>query len=123
MAKIVVKHSDKCMTIHATGTITYDEILTTLEQNGSQILRDLIWDCSAVDNIQITSDEIMGLPKIARKYMVNRAAGGKTALVSSVPHVFGIFNQYAVYAEISKQKYSVMTFRTLAEASRWIEAE
>lgn len=122
MAEITFEHSDKYAIIRATGTLTYDEIAATAKQYGSQITRDLVWDCSATDAIRIDSKQIQSFPEIVREYMVNREPGGKTALVGFKDHIFGVFNMYSSYADISKLPYFVCAFRTLEEANKWIRS-
>lgn len=122
MKDIKIEYSDNCLIFRAIGTITFSGILETTKKYGPQITRNLIWDCSATDSIEINVNQIRSYFNQITPCFVNREHGGKTALVGYDNCIFGIFNMFSTYAAINNFPYSVMAFRTLDEANNWLQA-
>ncbi|HXE95248.1 MAG TPA: hypothetical protein VN642_02495 [Dongiaceae bacterium] len=122
MADITVERLDDIMVFRATGTMSYDELLETIETCYPLVTRHMLWDFRDCDLTGITSNQFMMLPAIASSFMVNRK-GGKSAYVSSDTVNYGLLSAYVVIAVVQGTTYSYNVFTTFEAALEWLQTQ
>jgi len=110
------------MVFRATGTMSYDELLETIETCYPLVTRHMLWDFRDCDLTGITSNQFMMLPAIASSFMVNRK-GGKSAYVSSDTVNYGLLSAYVVIAVVQGTTYSYNVFTTFEAALEWLQTQ
>jgi len=121
LADISVEQLGEIMFFRAIGTLSYDELVETIETCYPLVTRHILWDFRDCDLTGITSNQFMMLPAIATSFMVNRN-GGKSAYVGMDTISYGLLSTYVVIAEIQGIRYSYNIFRTLEAAIEWLES-
>ena len=121
MADISVEQFDDVMIFRAVGTMSFDEMVETIETCYPLVTRHLLWDFRDCDLTGITSNQFMMLPAIARSYMVNRE-GGRSAYVGSDTISYGLLSMYIVIAEIQGMTFRYNVFRTVESALEWLHS-
>jgi hypothetical protein len=121
LADISVEQRDDIMVFRATGTMSYDELVETIETCYPLVTWHLLWDFRDCDLTGITSNQFRMLPAIAMSYMINRK-GGKSAYVGSDTINYGLLSMYVVIAEVQGMKYSYNVFRTFEAALEWLRS-
>ena len=121
MADISVEQLGEIMFFRAIGTLSYDELVETIETCYPLVTRHILWDLRDCDLTGITSNQFMMLPGIATSFMVNRN-GGKSAYVGTDTISYGLLSTYVVIAEIQGIRYSYNVFRTLEAAMEWLQS-
>jgi len=121
LADISVEQLGEIMFFRAIGTLSYDELVETIETCYPLVTRHILWDFRDCDLTGITSNQFMMLPAIATSFMVNRN-GGKSAYVGMDTISYGLLSTYVVIAEIQGIRYSYNVFRTLEAAIEWLQS-
>ena len=121
MADISVEQLDDITVFRATGTMSFDELVETIETCYPLVTRHILWDFRDCDLTGITSNQFTMLPVIASSFMVNRK-DGKSAYVSTDTISYGLLTTYVVIAEVQGVKYSYNVFRTLEAAMKWLQS-
>jgi hypothetical protein len=122
LADIIVERLDDIMVFRATGTMSYDELLETIETCYPLVTRHILWDFRDCDLTGITSNQFVMLPEIARSFMINRK-GGKSAYVSSDTVNYGLLSAYVVIAVAQGITYSYNVFGTFEAALEWLQTQ
>jgi hypothetical protein len=120
LADISVEQLDDVMVFRAVGTMSYGEVVETIETCYPLVTRHILWDLRDCDLTGITSNQFMMLPAIARSFMANRE-GGKSAYVGSDTINYGLLSMYVVTAELQGITYSYNVFRTVEAALEWLQ--
>ena len=121
MADISVEQLDEIMFFRAIGTLSYDELVETIETCYPLVTRHILWDFRDCDLTGITSNQFMMLPSIAKSSMVNRE-DGKSAYVGTDTISYGLLSMYVVTAKVQGITYSYNVFRTLEAAMEWLQS-
>jgi hypothetical protein len=121
LADISVEQVDEIMIFRAIGTLSYDELVETIETCYPLVTRHILWDLRDCNLTGITSNQFMMLPAIANSFMVNRK-DGKSAYVGTDTINYGLLSSYVVMAEVQGIKYSYNVFRTLESAIEWLQS-
>lgn len=121
MADISVEQLDEVMVFRAVGTLSYDELVETIETCYPLVTRHILWDFRDCDLTGITSNQFMMLPAIARSSMSNRK-DGKSAYVGTDTVSYGLLSMYVVIAEVQGITYTYNVFRTLEAAMEWLHS-
>ena len=121
MADISVEQLDEVMVFRAVGTLSFDELVETIETCYPLVTRHILWDFRDCDLTGITSNQFMMLPAIARSSMSNRK-DGKSAYVGTDTVSYGLLSMYVVIAEVQGITYTYNVFRTLEAALEWLRS-
>src|SRR5689334_14828636 len=105
LADISVERLEDIMVFRAIGTLSYDELVETIETCYPLVTRHILWDLRDCDLTGITSNQFMMLPAIARSFMANRK-NGKSAYVGTDTISYGLLSMYVLIAEIQGVTYS-----------------
>jgi len=119
LADISVEQYNDIMVFRAIGTMSYDELVDTIETCYPLVTRHILWDLRDCDLTGITSNQFMLLPALARSFLVNRK-DGKSAYVGSDSINYGLLSMYVLIAEIQGITYSYNVFRTFEAALEWL---
>jgi len=109
------------MVFRAVGTLSFDELVETIETCYPLVTRHILWDFRDCDLTGITSNQFMMLPAIARSSMSNRK-DGKSAYVGTDTVSYGLLSMYVVIAEVQGITYTYNVFRTLEAALEWLRS-
>ena len=117
--------SKKLTTFIATGKISSDEIIETIESFYKKQPRNhVLWDFRYADvDALIFSDE---LEKIATRFFKPHWKSqkiGKTVVAASIDLWFGVAKMYAKFAEIKNLSHIIQIFRFMDEAIKWPDSE
>ena len=115
---------DRALTIHTvTGDPPFDELMATLKQFWeSQPTRNLLWDFSEARLAHISYSEARKIIDYVRPQTEKRA-GGKTALVGSKDIEYGMSRTLKALREFQNPSYQLEVFRSMEEASQWLDEE
>jgi len=123
MSDIYVDRVNDIMVFRAVGTMSYDELVDTIETCYPLVTRHILWDFRDCDLAGITSKQFMMLPAIASSFMANRRKDGKSAYVATDTINYGLLSTYVVIAEIRGVIYKYNVFRTLKAALEWLYSQ
>jgi hypothetical protein len=121
LADISVEQLDDIMVFRAIGTMTFEELVETIETCYPLVTRHILWDFRDCDLTGISSNQFMMLPSIATSFMVNRE-GGKSAYVGSDTINYGLLTMYVVIAEVQGMTFRYNVFRTFEAALEWLHS-
>jgi len=121
LADISVEQLGEIMFFRAIGTLSYDELIETIETCYPLVTRHILWDLRDCDLTGITSNQFMMLPAIAKSFMVNRK-DGKSAYVGTDTISYGLLSTYVVIAQVQGITYSYNVFRTIETAIEWLQS-
>jgi hypothetical protein len=121
LADISVEQLGEIMFFRAIGTLSYDELVETIEACYPLVTRHILWDLRDCDLTGISSNQFMMLPAIATSSMVNRK-DGKSAYVGTDTVGYGLLSSYVVTAKVQGITYSYNVFRTLEAAMEWLQS-
>ena len=121
MADISVEQLGEIMFFRAIGSLSYDELVETIETCYPLVTRHILWDLRDCDLTGITSNQFMMLPAIAKSFTVN-SKDGKSAYVGTDTVSYGLLSTYVVIAEIQGIRYSYNVFRTFEAALEWLHS-
>ena len=103
------------------GNLTHHEVIERSVENcqGENPPLYVIWDLTEA---QVTEIDSEGLRETARalKEVSQRRAGGKDATVSTGDLEFGMVRIAEALAQMEELAYEVGSFRSRAEAERWL---
>jgi hypothetical protein len=122
MSDIYVDRVGDIMVFRAVGTMSYDELVETIETCYPLVTRHILWDFRDCDLSGITPKQFMMLPAIASTFMANRRKDGKFAYVGTDTVNYGLLSTYVVIAEIQGKIYNYNVFRTLKAALEWLRS-
>ena len=105
---------------NATGTVPFKDQMDVLKSfyQGSPT-KNVVWDFTRADEINITSDELRAIVKYTRVHSVKRD-GGRTALVVNTELKFGLARMASTFAEIEETPWDMEVFENLQAAISWI---
>ena len=112
------------LTIHVvTGPAREEEMYAALEAPGDGVsTRDVLWDMSGADVMQVTPGILRQFVKKAAELGVDRK-GGRTAIVAPEDLQYGLARMSEVFADMVSSPYSLRAFRTREEAIAWLEGD
>lgn len=120
----IITHVDKRLqlTIHRIeGAVTDEDLITTIiEYNKGKSTTNIIWDFSAADLNGFEEEHVHAVVKSGKKYSDNHK-GGKTALVLPDDTKFSLGRMAEAYAELVALEFPVRSFRSMADAKRWMD--
>lgn len=115
------RNKNQNLTIHvATGQVTEDEIITTLENfYGGESTEQVLWDMSEADVATITPAVTQQLIRKTAKLSANRQRS-RTAVIAPSDLKFGLGRMAESYAELEALPYNYRVFRSREKALEWL---
>lgn len=119
MASILIEQQDNITVIHASGNVTYNELINTIKHNYDLVTCHILWDFTDANLCDITSAQSAIIFECVKKYRPY-CPGGKTAFVSTSNGTYGMTRMFSALAEIAGIPYTYRAFRSLDEAFTWL---
>lgn len=115
---------DRQLTIHTvSGNPSFEEGMEVFKSfYEKHPTRNLLWDLRNANLQQISSKDLEEFVHYVKLHSEART-GGKTAFVVSRDLEFGLLRMVDAYSEFAKIPFNLMTFRSMDEATQWLEKE
>jgi hypothetical protein len=115
-------HGEQDLTVHTCrGRVTTKDLISAIRTlYDSAPTPHHLWDLTEADISHIAGREVREIAEFPTRYVPARV-GGKTAIVCPSAAAFGLARMYEALAESVGQKATIRAFRSLAEASAWLD--
>ena len=107
-------------TFTVSGKVAGEELMEAMTAflTGEATLLSL-WDCTDVDDIEISSEQIGAFVDDAKRLGEARR-GGRTAWVVPTQFGYGLGRMATILSELRDVPFEAQVFRSLDEAKRWL---
>jgi hypothetical protein len=120
MIEIVSDTQYHLTTFKCTGEITLQEILGAIASFYDETPTNyVLWDLTLARVPSITADQVRQVVDMVKQLGANRE-GGKTAIVLTSDHDFGLGRLYETLIDLKGHTFETRVFHSLDEAKIWL---
>lgn len=99
------------------GDLDVGGMISTFESEYGTVSRLVLWNVSAADLSDLTSEKMYQIARGAKQYAVHE----KTAFVGDSPFLFGMMRMYEAHSDIEGVPLTMGVFYNRGEAIEWLK--